>query len=308
MKKLIMIFQVGLFFYILSPFNSFPQYIPLLKNNAIWNVFYLGDPGGFLDIQQLTGDTVINNITYKTLPSISVCDGPYILREDTIAKKVYQYHYDTEFLLYDFSLPIGGIFNYTDPQSPGWTTHLRLDSITGTIDPTFFKPTDWTTIDPLRVYYFSNTDFPTDYQILWVEGLGSLSGLLLPAFGWGGEEWLPGGGKLLCHNSTPDTIDYYFLLWWEIGPCMGPLLGLNNTEIEPAVNIYPVPITSNEVMIKGEDIVLVQFFNSLSVNILNHSVSGTQSVINLSDFPKGIYFLKIHFKNGQSIVRKAIKN
>jgi hypothetical protein len=208
-------------------------------------------------------------------------------------------------LLYDFSLPLGGIFNYENPQSPSWTPHLRLDSITGTIDPLFFnQTTDWTTINPLRVYYFTDSNPGTAYQIIWVEGLGSLSGLLLPANSWGGGAL---GETLLCHNSTLDTIDYHFVFWEEPNPCEGPLMSINNTERVPSVSVYPDPITSNEVMITGENIVRVQFFNSIAENVLNYTVAGNQSFINMSYLPNGIYFLKIQFKNGQSVVRKVIK-
>jgi hypothetical protein len=301
-----MILRVSLFVVCLMPYSGFSQYIPLLKNNAIWHVYHVYWEGGWTVTQQLTGDTVINNITYKILASSdSIGEGFFFLREDTTTKKVYQYVNDAEFLIYDFNLPIGSIFTYIHPQSPWWTTDLRLDSITSTIDPTLFDPaTDWTTINPLRVYYFTNIDTIFFPQILWVEGLGSLSGLLLPAYPWGGGAF---GEKILCHNSTVDTIDYHFVFWWETSPCIGPLLGLNNTEIKPAVNIYPVPITSNEVMITGEDIVLVQFINSLAVSVLDYSVSTTKSSINISNLPKGIYFLKIHFKNGQCLVQKTVK-
>jgi hypothetical protein len=307
MKKLKKIFCIG-FIAILIPFNSYSQYIPLLKNNGIWHVYHWFEIG-WNETQRITGDTVINNQTYKILSSDSSWGGgtiPYrILREDTTTKKVYQYLNSVEFLLYDFSLPIGGIFNYSNPQIPSWTTQLRLDSITGTIDPLFFnQTTDWTTINPLRVYYFTDSNPGTTYQIIWVEGLGSLSGLLLPANSWGGGAL---GETLLCHNSTTDTIDYHFVFWWETGPCLGPLMGLNNTERISAVSVYPDPITSNEVIIKGENIVLVQFFNSMAENILNYAVAGTQSFINISNLPKGIYFLRIQFKNGQSVVRKVIK-
>ena len=155
MKNLKKIFYVS-FIAILIPVSSYSQYIPLLNNNAIWHVYHVLEESGYTVTQQLTEDTIINNITYKILASDLNWSGPFILREDTIAKKVYQYFNNTEFLLYDFSLPIGGIFNYYNPQFPSWTPHLRLDSITGTIDPLFFnQTTDWTTINPLRVYYFT---------------------------------------------------------------------------------------------------------------------------------------------------------
>ena len=84
-------------------------------------------------------------------------------------------------------------------------------------------------------------------------------------------------------------------------------MSLKNTERVSSVSVYPNPNTTNEVMIKGEDIALVQFKNSLAESILDYSVSTTISTINISNLPKGIYFLKIQFKNGQSLIRKVIK-
>jgi hypothetical protein len=296
----------ALLFAILIPFCSYSQYIPLLKNNATWHVYHWLEVGCNQTLQ-VTGDTVINNQTYKVLASNGTCEAGQvpILREDTTTKKVYQYLNSVEFLLYDYSLPIGGIFTYNNPQSPSWTPHLRLDSITATIDPLLFnQTTDWTTINPLRVYYFTDTNPGTSYQIIWVEGLGSLSGLLLPANAWGGGHL---GETLLCHNSTADTIDYHFVFGEEPNPCEGPLMGLSNTERLSSVNIYPNPNTTNEVRITGEDIVLVQFLNSQAERILDYSLSTTKLSINISNLSTGIYFLKIQFKNGQSVVRKVIK-
>ena len=305
MKNSKNIFRISLFIAMLIPISSYSQYVPLLKNNAIWHVYHWLEVGCNQTLN-VTGDTVINNQTYKVLASNGTCgvgEVP-ILREDITTKKVYQYLNSVEFLLYDFSLPIGGIFIYNNPQSPSWTPHLRLDSITGTIDPLFFNPeTDWTTINPLRVYYFTDTNPGTAYQIIWVEGLGSLSGLLLPADSWGGGVL---GETLLCHNTTVDTIDYHFVFWEEPNPCEGPLMSLNNTKRVSSVSVYPNPNTTNEVRIKGENIVHVQFLNSLSECILDYSVSTTISTIDISSLPKGIHFLKIQFKNGQSLIRKLI--
>ena len=144
MEKLKKKIVPALFVAILIPFSSFSQYIPLLKNNASWHVYHWLE-NGINKTQQLTEDTVINSQVYKILVSDLSGEGPCILREDTTTKKVYQYLNDVEFLLYDFSLTAGEIFVYDNPQSPSWTPHLRLDSISGTIDSEFFKPpADWT--------------------------------------------------------------------------------------------------------------------------------------------------------------------
>ena len=254
MEKLKKVFITAWLGAILIPFSGFSQYIPLLKSNASWHVYHWLE-NGINKTQQLTEDTVINSQVYKILVSDLSGEGPCILREDTTTKKVYQYLNDVEFLLYDFSLTAGEIFVYDNPQSPSWTPHLRLDSISGTIDSEFFKPpADWTSIYPLRVYYFTDTDPSIPYQILWIEGLGSLSGLLLPANAWGGGTL---GETLLCHNTIADTIDYHFVFWEEPNPCEGPLLSLNNHEGNH-FKIYPVPASSS---------IIIEMDKPVTVNI-----------------------------------------
>ena len=300
--------HIGFFLFILIPFSSYSQYIPLLKNNATWHVYQVSEESGITEKQQLTGDTVIANITYKILASDISGSGPYILREDTIAKKIYQYLNDTEFLLYNFSLPIGGVFNYYNPQSPSWTPHLRLDSITGTIDPLFFnQTTDWTTIHPLRVYYLTDTDPSIFFQILWVEGLGSLSGLLVSANAWGGGAW---GDKLLCHNSTADTIDYHFVFWEEPNPCEGPIMNLDNHE-RNQFKIYPVP-TSSRITIEMDQPVTrniqISITDILGNEVKNISTDSKKLIIDVENLREGIYFMTLTDKTSFICNHKMIIN
>jgi hypothetical protein len=306
MKKLTTIFCLS-FLAILIPGSCFSQYIPLLKNNASWHVYHWFE-SGWNETQQLTGDTVINNLSYKILSSNSSGQGPFFLREDTATKKIYQFLNSTEFLLYDFSLPIGSIFIYNNPQTPSWTPHLRLDSVTSTIDPLFFnQATDWTTIVPLRVYYFTDTEPGAVYQILWVEGLGSLSGLLLPANSWGGGAL---GETLLCHNSIPDTIDYHFVFWEEPNPCEGPIMSLDNPERNQC-KIYPVPATSTVTIEMDQSVtgnITVRISDILGNPVKTMVTDSRKLIIDVEDLSEGIYFITLTDQAGFSFSQKMIKS
>lgn len=308
MKKFRNVFVTSIFVATLMPFCSFSQYIPLLKDNAMWHVYQVYWEGGWTVTQQLTGDTVINNNAYKKLVSSDPLEGPFFLREDTSTRKVYQYVNDTEFLLYDFSLQPGDMFIFTNPGSPSSTVQLHLDSITSTIDPVFFNPaTDWTTVTPLRVYYFTDTNTTIYNQILWVEGLGALSGLLLPADAWGGEAW---GNKLLCHNTTPDTIDYHFVFWWEPSPCMGPLLSINSHD-KNQCKIYPVPATSKITIEMDQPVtgnIQICITDILGNEVKNTSMNSMKMIIDVENLSEGIYFITLTDETGYIRTKKMIRN
>jgi hypothetical protein len=144
------------------------KYIPLLDTNKIWVESMLYE-FGFINVLDkyisTSSDILIKNDTVYT---ILFQDGSIFttLREDTLEQKVYQrdYYYTSwgnEILLYDFSLQVGDTFYYPY-NNYGF---IKVDSIKYKY---FFGRIR-------KVLYFHNPDFtpPT-----WVEGIGSLSGIL----------------------------------------------------------------------------------------------------------------------------------
>ncbi len=115
---------------------------------------------------------------YRAADSGSVQYHPGYLREDTLTGKVYFYdhHENEEGLLYDFGIEEGEsvtIYNCFTDLGPATMQCTQIDS---TLINGEYK----------RVYHFGN--------ITWIEGIGSLFGLLYSEI-----SGLPGGGhELLC--------------------------------------------------------------------------------------------------------------
>jgi hypothetical protein len=156
------------------------EYLPLLEENKVWSISH--------EKQTLIGDTIINEITYKKLffhnylKELTQDSLKYIaaLREDTINKKVYFIWkgFNTEVLLYDFSLDVGDTFeakspkfNFSGPEYFDFYPPSRLkvlmvvDSVIGG--------------NSRKVLKLSIIDTFLDY---WIEGIGSTYGLFYAGF------------------------------------------------------------------------------------------------------------------------------
>lgn len=108
------------------------------------------------------GDTTINNLNYKTI--LRDNSTTYWLREDTSSQRVYirESVYQTDFLMYDFSLNPGNSVPIAYPG--GGAFMFTCDSI-GTIN----------TMGGLRkrIWVTGTNGGPNTIQMEWVEGLGN---------------------------------------------------------------------------------------------------------------------------------------
>ena len=73
------------------------------------------------------------------------------------------------------------------------------------------------------------------------------------------------------------------------------------------VNVWPNPATST-VNIKGENLNAVYMYNAMGQLVLAVDLQNTdnQSVIDVSDFNSGIYFMNIISENGSSVLKKVV--
>ncbi len=138
-------------------------YIPLLETNKVWVNVYEMYKGGdhHFEHYEIT-DTL--NYNDSLLHKIVYNETTY-LREDTVERKVYYRHSldKTEYLIYDFSMEVGNSINGIF----GNDCVLYLDSI---------KDIEYLGKERKTYYFHSNTGT----QPVWVEGIGSLAGILEP--------------------------------------------------------------------------------------------------------------------------------
>jgi len=164
MKLKKMIFLVLLFFTAFLGSAKAQQkdhpYIPLLDTNKVWLESMLYE-FGFINVTEnyigTKTDTLIHNDTVYTIlyEQNSIIT---LLREDTLTKKIYRRNFynpfwDKEEILYDFSMQVGDSILMENHWY--WVDSIKNFNIFGI---------------ERKVFYI--------YNIIWIEGIGSLAGIL----------------------------------------------------------------------------------------------------------------------------------
>lgn len=230
------------------------NYIPMLQEGKTWDIYFWqnGNITPYIGGQYcyIAGDTIINTITYQKIDCKEIIPidqpvfaGPFelsdasfryaLMREDTIAKKVYSLIYSqnteetNEYLVYDFSLEIGDTLIV--PEIPDIDENdccffeARLDTIyelsllNGSVS---------------RAFEFSLVNYEDGVKRIYIEGLGSTS-LFLP-FDYAFEF----GAHLLCAQIEGMPF------WAEnlnSGYSCTSIVPTNEVEVKNRVNIYPNP-------------------------------------------------------------------
>jgi len=272
----------------------FGQYIPLVQNNAKWNEFYQ-----FEDLQNyeinISGDSLINGIKYK---KVIITPPKYfgslnLLREDTTLKKVYQYidYYPTgyEELIYDFSMNVGDTIWI---ESYPWI----LVSISDTIpSPCMMGDTITCSLNPKRVFWFESSDI---YPIVWIEGIGSISGLFLYNYPWCRDY------KILCHFDSNQTWNYHYKAYNETIACQLPVL-VANLDINSSIKIYPNPSSSKEIIIQGDHLKMIKVLSNMGIVLNELLLSENKNIVQLS-YPQGMYLVEVILNDGTKIIKKVI--
>lgn len=290
-----------LFFILLLNGNVFAQYRPLLAEGNEWHVYQQIEFGVQLfDWYTVTTDTLLDEQIYKTIEVVTCnfeeCDfkrPAHFLREDTLTKKVYRYVKNspsrTEELLYDFSLMPGDTFLINNGE-------MVLDSITDYVDNRLdcFGAEPEFGIDSLKVFYFNSTN-TASLNTIWIEGIGSLTGILDPDFSWVGGF---SGVTLLCHNKgSGENVFFYNYCNAFDDPC-----DLVVATQEPAhkwnIQIYPNPVKEQ---------LFIQLPEPLTGSTIKiYSLQGKEALvttdvsIDMAAFPQGIYIIAV-FQEGQLV-------
>ena len=193
--------------YLMSPGLSYAQtYHPIIDTNKYWMVKITGSnypccPYSILETFYFSGDTLINNLTYKklmqnniklsdtTLKKTTIYAGS--LREDTAIRKIYFIYPNNvntlEKIIYDFSLNIG------DSVTFFYTGRGVQKGIIDSID--FVKINNVCT----KRYFIKEGINSEGWMDIWIEGIGSLFGLVYP--GMSGIDFGPYFGLSLAKQN-----------------------------------------------------------------------------------------------------------
>jgi len=232
---------------------------------------------------KITGDTTINEIQYKMVLTSS----DSMLNDWSVAgfirdvgQKVFyrQKNVETDCLLYDFGCSEGDTLNLncwcTDSL-----THFKVDSIR-------FLPVMGINRKHIYLSYLNNSS-----NEIWIEGIGSLSGLLN---GGGRGNCMTGFHEgLLCCSKNGEKIYQYS----KFADCnIGSLI--NNSEynnLNQLLSLYPNPANnkitiSNPSSISIKKIELIDF--SGRIVQLWEASQLFENTLNIQQIPPGIYLLK----------------
>ena len=270
-----------------QPIDATRKYVPLVPETGAkqWDMrfdFYYGDSR--YEIARLGNEIEFEGQTYRELTVLydelnyTVPFG--LLREEN--KRVYLrrwssglQHFTEEEVYYDFNLQVGDLFEVGYGDEPEYIQLMDIEEIVledGSV----------------RNKFVFNMGWEEDFPEVWIEGIGSLSGIswrFIP--GWTAS----GFAKLKCYFEDDNLI-------WTDGECW------DDTEenLFESISLHPNP-TNGILYVDAENLQKVEVLNLLGQKVQSQGCS----TIDLSGLGNGVYFVKVTDEEGHVEVRKVVK-
>ena len=220
-----------------------------------------------------TYDTLVDGVLYKKAEHNEIFndddynappDFSLLLREDTRTGRLWYrpIDEDEEFLIVDMSLSLGDTITLYRPAGESSGREFVVQNL---IDTGSHRTLILKSSVGVR-------------EILFIEGVGC-SNIIEYPYSWGN------GSLLLCCIKDGSQI-------YHDGPlvgCYGEPYGIRDVEI-PKISVFPNPCT-DWIEIDGENILSINIYDVHGKNV--KSFFDTQGRINLSNLPRGMYFLQI---------------
>ncbi len=274
-----------LLFGFLATLSSQP-YRPMAVEGATWIYKTWGDLPDARYVYHISGDTVLNSITYKSV----YLDGEWIgyLRDDLQSRKVYggvvripvhafdpcdYYESDItqEYLLYDFDVTVGDTLrscNSASNEEPKSIIDDRYKLIYGELLRTLSIDTTW---------YTNNL----------IEGIGSYDGLFT--------------------NPTEKSISAdkaINLIAYCVDPEGNCQTSTKEFPYESHITIYPNPASD---ILYIESQALISSINIYNLNGQLLSTESSKSLIEISHLAKGVYLLNLSLANNRFYKTRFVK-
>lgn len=206
------------------------EYVPMLANTNEWHLSTCYQGVCLKDIYYTDGDTIVDNMSYKILDGYHYISRGFLLREDVQEQKVYMKIFfngsNRDYLLYDFSLEEGDIFEMSNPITPfpqeGGPFILEEKSLQTLANG-----------QEVMHYYFSpSPENTTSIQdAIWIQGMGSLSIPNAP----GGHPDFDGAGQVSCAFRDGEV---YYTDFTILTECEQTVLSNNTSQLLSSVNHY----------------------------------------------------------------------
>lgn len=280
---------------------------PETCNHAHWNVLVwdsFGSPQTPVEYYTcpfcFDGDTLINSQIYQSIfcsdqPAGINYHGAY--RKDSTAKKIYIVPEDStnEYILYDYSKNLGdtvfNVYSEYDLITPT-LSHVIIDSIDSVLVNTIYLKRFWH-----HCYYSSHPSYPIGGGVSqWIEMVGGVGGLL--------------SGVMPVTSSSKDSLscmgycDTLYYPNYGVGYC-GVFLEVNETDNDTEISIYPNPSSGIFTVSSSLSLSSIEVYNVLGEKVYSSLITNNQTTINLSQAPKGIYFVRVTAE-GKSYSQKVV--
>lgn len=295
-------------FLIILPFSMQCQnFIPLVDENKSWNCAW-----EIFDYQEsytirMEGDTTINNLEYKKIiydkhfyHSIEVIG---YIREDSLGKVYSMNNSLEEGLLYDFGAKQGDTIMVHNTMIDSWDYECPFfEQLTIVVDSVYSIETqNGVSRKVLAIRRATDT-----FQEIWIEGIGSLSGVLKSGTYLFEELSCPPflSNDLMCYFENDSLVYHHAFI--DNHNCRH----YNDTNIKEVaektfdVKIIPNPVSGGYFYIESPEPIQgeLNMFNTKGQKVLNQTIHLPDRNIKIQTraLPPGIYFLKLTRESGKA--------
>ncbi|HPW42196.1 MAG TPA: T9SS type A sorting domain-containing protein [Bacteroidales bacterium] len=277
------------------------EYVPFPTSNVYWNEIelYQGqcDPPEYCkNTFYLMGDTVIDSYLYKKIYSNDGNSTSYVggLREEN--KRVFLYYTwcDHSVLLYDFNLNVGDTMFMSclalecDINENNYMTVVSVDSVL--LEDQSYR---------------RRINFDSGPHMSWIEGVGSVSGLLYPHYSC---ILCICFRELICFQEDVNTL----YLNEENAACFNYCVSVSDLKNNDKMfQVYPNPAKyQTSVTIKSnEGINRVELYDFLGRMIAcEQKINSMEYKLQLGNLRQGVYFLRANLQNSQIVSNRLIIN
>ena len=298
MKKTFILFYLLLSYYVHLA-NAQISNNTIVNDNSSWATLFVTvyptPPLVSTQYVYFDGDSIVAGNSYKKV--FSCIDKLHesinyegLIREQNQKTYFIPNSFETEYLIYDFSLEIGMTFEY--PLYPGLPETVLLE----------VKNIDMVEIHGVLKKRLLITHASTDNIVdTWIENVGSLEGILHPSYGL-----IHDGASmtLLCYYQNNELIyknpaysKCYYDKWEDI-------ISVQTIEVSDC-SVFPNPIDNIlNISCLSNTISRIEIFDFFGKKVYSDIYKNT---IDMSSFSKGLYTLKVYETNKQVSVFKIIK-
>jgi hypothetical protein len=277
--------QIVIFSFFLTIFlqTSSQTYYPFVDTGKIWSTYHDYCKSKwyiFSEYTKFEGDTIIDSNPYKlvwtsTDSNYSSWSIDAFIREDVQKKVFLRYQYSSwELMIYDFGAAVGDTFL------------LQIDSAAYVMDSI-----SWVTLldGTQRRQYFVHTDSFYPCSETWIEGIGSLRGVL----GGGTCGFVGDDPKLICFTEY-DTLKYHNPNFEE---CY-VVTGTRESNADNDIKLFPNPANGLLNVFFNKPIqrdLVLEIFGIAGNKLLSITINYQKTTIPLNPaiFTPGSYFYRI---------------